>query len=527
MRESENRGSSRRSGGFVKKDFLTSSSKGSNFRRPKSGDSRGGEGNSRSNSEDRDNSRRDTRRDFRRSGTNQNSERGDNRRDFRRGDTGQSSERRDFRRSDSSQSGEKSENRREFNRNDSGRSFNRSEGRGEFRRDGGGRGFGRSNSRGGWGNRRSQPRREKGVDVSRFVRSAKEVVRVTYTPKHKFSDFDITPNLKKNIEFKKYESPTPIQDQSINHILEGKDLVGIANTGTGKTAAFIIPLIDKVYKDRNQKVLIIVPTRELALQIEDDFRTFSKFMNQYSVLCIGGADIRKQMYLLRRNPNFVIGTPGRLKDLIERRSLDLSKFNNIVLDEVDRMLDMGFIDDIKYLIAEMEQKRQSLFFSATLSREIQTLMRQFLKDDHVTVSVKTGETSDNIDQDIVKVSKDKKGEKLIELLGKPEFKKVLIFVNTKRGVDNLDEFLYETGFKVSSIHGDKTQYKRQQALFRFKKDQTSILIATDVAARGLDIPNVSHVINYDAPKNYEDYVHRIGRTGRGNNTGTALTFVGA
>src|SRR5690606_38401338 len=193
------------------------------------------------------------------------------------------------------------------------------------------------------------------------------------------------------------------------------------------------------------------------LQINEDFRSLSKFMNLFSVLCIGGADIRKQMYFLTQHHNFVIGTPGRLKDLIDRNILNLSEFNNIVLDEVDRMLDMGFIDDIKFLISKMPIQRQSLFFSATLSNEIEELMRRFLKPAYVKVSVKTGETSDNVEQNIVRVTKDQKIEKLIELLQNEDFKKVLIFANTKRGVDMLDNVLYKKGFKVSSIHGDKTQ----------------------------------------------------------------------
>jgi len=392
-------------------------------------------------------------------------------------------------------------------------------------------GYGKRATSGGYGNRRSGGgNRNRGmaqhINESKYVKKAEKVEEVVYTPKHMFKDFDLDAKIKKNIEYKGYKAPTPIQDQTIPTILQGKDVLGIANTGTGKTAAFLLPLIDKVIKNPNQKALIIVPTRELALQIEDEFRDFSKFMNMYSVLCIGGANIRAQMYGLKRRYNFVIGTPGRLKDLVNRRMIDLSQFNNIVLDEVDRMLDMGFVDDVRYLVEKFPKERQSLFFSATLERQMEAIINSFLKDP-VKVSVKTGDTAKNVDQDIVRIEPGQnKIDVLKEMLHKPEFYKVLIFTRTKIGADKLSKELYQDGFAVDAIHGDKSQYKRQQALYRFKNEKISILIATDVAARGLDIPNVSHVINYDEPATYEDYVHRIGRTGRANNKGFALTFVG-
>lgn len=234
----------------------------------------------------------------------------------------------------------------------------------------------------------------------------------------------------------------------------------------------------------------------------------------------------EQMRSLARNPSFVIGTPGRLKDLIERKKLDLSGFGNIVLDEVDRMLDMGFINDIKYLVALMKTPRQTLFFSATMPREIAELAKKFLNDP-VTITIKSRATSENVDQDVVHVTpKEDKLETLHNLLLKPEFQKVLIFGRTKHGVDKLAHRLEERGFKADSIHGDKSQPQRQRALRRFSKDEITILVATDVAARGLDIPDVTHVINYELPENYEDYIHRIGRTGRGDKKGNALTFIG-
>ena len=272
-------------------------------------------------------------------------------------------------------------------------------------------------------------------------------------------------------------------------------------------------------------MLIIVPTRELALQIVDELRAFSKSLNIYSATCIGGANIRSQIFSLQRNPAFVVGTPGRLKDLINRKCLNLSRFTNVVLDEVDRMLDMGFVNDIKYFISLLPVKRQSLFFSATVPKEADNLIRGFLNN-HIKISVKSGDTPDNVEQDIVKVrDKSQKIESLHDLLIKDEFKKVLVFGRTKRGVEHLSNTLRERGFKVGAIHGNKSQTKREKVLSLFKTNQLQTLVATDLAARGLDIPDITHVINYDLPATYDDYIHRIGRTGRANKRGTALTFV--
>jgi ATP-dependent RNA helicase RhlE len=359
--------------------------------------------------------------------------------------------------------------------------------------------------------------------ISRAVPIEEKVQEYQIT--HKFEDFDIDPRLKQNIITKGYLSPTPIQDQTIPHILNGRDVVGVANTGTGKTAAFLIPLIDKILKNHSERMLIIVPTRELAVQIEEELRAFSRSFNIYSVLCIGGASINRQMSELRRNPHVVIGTPGRLKDLINRRMLRLEQFRTIVLDEVDRMLDIGFIHDIKYIISHLSNQRQSLFFSATVSSEVNGIIQSFLKNP-ITISVKVKETVTGIDQDIIRV-KDK-NEKLLKLqtmLKQEEFTKVLIFGRTKFGVERLSISLKKSGFMTASIHGNKSQSQRLSALSQFKDNRLQVLVATDVAARGLDITDVSHVINFDEPENYTDYIHRIGRTGRANKQGKALTFV--
>jgi ATP-dependent RNA helicase RhlE len=397
---------------------------------------------------------------------------------------------------------------------------------------GGSRPFGRSGGRpafkGKFGGSRSKGGRGFGqyIDASKFINKAviTEEVEV-FVPVNKFVDFQIDERLKKNITDKGYKLPTPIQDKSIPHVLQGQDVVGIANTGTGKTAAFLIPVIDKILKNPEEKALVIVPTRELALQIEQEFIGFVRGFGMYSVCAVGGANINPQMSLLRRKHNIVIGTPGRLKDLMERRCLDLSKFKTIVLDEADRMLDMGFVNDMRFMMSKMPAERHTLFFSATLSTDIEKLINDFLKSP-VRISVKTRDTSKNIDQDVVRVTPGKnKIDLLHDLLNQNEFNKVLIFGRTKHGVERLSKTLLERGFKAESIHGDKNHAKRQKALALFKNNHIKILVATDVAARGLDIPNVSHVINFDVPGTYEDYVHRIGRTGRGDKSGKALTFI--
>lgn len=368
--------------------------------------------------------------------------------------------------------------------------------------------------------------KRKGIDVSQFIKKAEGYEKpVAYSNKHTFEDFGLDTRLKVNVAKKGYKNPTPIQDQAIPVVMEGKDVVGIANTGTGKTAAFLLPMLHKVLMDRGQRVLIMAPTRELAFQIEDEFKGFSHDMGIRSVLCIGGTSMNMQIRNLKKKHNFIIGTPGRIKDLLKRKLLHLDTFKSVILDEADRMLDMGFIDDIKYLLGHLPERRHSLFFSATISKEIDSLIQTFLHEP-VTISVKTRETSANVDQDVVRVnSNENKIDVLKDLLRKPDFQKVLVFGRTKRGVDKLSRILYKSGLKVESIHGDKTQGRRRRALEAFKKNQVKVLVATDVAARGLDIDNVSHVINYDLPETQEDYVHRIGRTGRGSKTGVALTFV--
>lgn len=373
-------------------------------------------------------------------------------------------------------------------------------------------------------------RNMKGGNIHEFIRKASvKNMLVSPTPVVKeelFFSLNLPETLKATIARHGYTIMTPIQTQGIPAIRAGKDVIGIANTGTGKTAAFLIPLVENILKDFSYKALIISPTRELALQTRDELRKFSGNMPIFSTLCIGQSSMQMQISGLRHNPHVVVGTPGRLKDLINRGILKLGMFKMIILDETDRMLDMGFIHDIKEIISYLPEDRQSLFFSATVSPAISALISSFVKNP-VTISVKTQETLSNIKQDLVRLDKKigAKMEKLSFLLKQEEFKKVLVFGRTKHGVERISRDLFQKGFKVTSIHGDKAQFQRQQAIRMFKEDVVKIMVATDVAARGLDIANVTHVINYDIPQTYEDYIHRIGRTGRANLNGTALTFV--
>ncbi|HJP96010.1 MAG TPA: DEAD/DEAH box helicase [Candidatus Saccharimonadales bacterium] len=377
-------------------------------------------------------------------------------------------------------------------------------------------------------NRGSSSRRKpqkQTIDPRRFIRAAKPREEVVYTPTHTFEDFAVEELIKNNLTIKGFVQPSPIQDQAIPVGLDGKDIVGIANTGTGKTAAFAIPVLHKLITDKDSHALIVAPTRELAQQIEDECREIGKRSGIFGALLIGGSPMGRQLSDLRNKPQIVIGTPGRIKDHLERGSLKLDNFNMVVLDEVDRMLDMGFIPDMRFILDCLAPQRQSFFFSATMSREIETLIRTFLQDP-VTISVKTGDTSENVEQNVVNYSgRADKIEKLHGVLNQDDVEKVLVFAETQRNVESLSNELQDRGFAADAIHGGKTQGQRERALRRFKNNDIRILVATDVAARGIDISDITHVINYSIPQAYEDYVHRIGRAGRAGRTGNALTFV--
>jgi superfamily II DNA/RNA helicase len=342
---------------------------------------------------------------------------------------------------------------------------------------------------------------------------------------YEYSQFQITKVLKRNAYNKGYSNPTKIQYKAIPEILSGKDILGVASTGSGKTAAFLIPLIDKVVRDRNNRVLIVVPTRELAMQIQNEFRSLAKDTQIKSVLIMGGNSINTQINILRSNPNFIIATPGRLKDLTNRKLINLQTINNVVLDEVDRMLDMGFIHDIKFIVEKLNRNRQSLFFSATLNRKSEEVANTLLHNP-VRIEIETQGPGKNVDQDVVRLQKGQsKFDVLLGLLEKDSLEKVLIFTSTKWGADKLCDSLRQKDVYIESLHGGKRQNKRTRIIEKFKNGNIDVLVATDVASRGLDVNNISHVINYDMPQCYDDYIHRIGRTGRAGKKGFALTFV--
>jgi len=380
--------------------------------------------------------------------------------------------------------------------------------------------------RGGNGRRSFRSAGKSDLNIDNFINkaTARSVV-ADFQPQHQFTDFGLERALAETISQKGYTAPTPIQDQAIPLMMAGRDVVGLANTGTGKTAAFLLPLIHKINQNRNQRVLILSPTRELALQINQEFKSFTAKLGMHSVACVGGMNISSQIRELRYHHQFVIGTPGRILDLMQRGVLRLDDVKTIVLDEADCMLDMGFINDMRFVMSKMPANRQTLFFSATMSPAISKLINEFLTEP-VTISVSQQAAPTNIEQDVVRLNGRNRVDVLHELLQGKDYTKVLVFGRTKYGVEKLSKTLIARGIKAESIHGNKNHGSRQRSLKQFKEGSVQVLVATDVAARGLDINNVSHVINYELPESREDYIHRIGRTGRGVSLGKALTFIG-
>lgn len=375
-------------------------------------------------------------------------------------------------------------------------------------------------------NKRRGPNKEY-IHPSRFVQAAKPAEESVYVAQHQFSDFEIADLIQQNLASKGFMTPSPIQDQSIPLALLGHDIVGIANTGTGKTAAFAVPIINRLMASPHGRALIIAPTRELAQQIEKECKEIGRGSKLTGALLIGGSAMGPQLRDLRNKPRVVIGTPGRIKDHIERGTLQLGTFNIAVLDEVDRMLDMGFVDDVTYILSQLASPRQSMFFSATIDDRVTKIINNFTSSP-TTISVKSSETTENVHQDIVayRTNEDKMIQ-LHDILTKPDTEKVIIFDETQRSVDRLNNELVARGFSAIAIHGGMTQGKRQRALNRFRQSEANILVATDVAARGIDVSGITHVINYTTPQSYADYTHRIGRAGRAGSIGYALTFVAA
>ena len=354
-----------------------------------------------------------------------------------------------------------------------------------------------------------------------------------------FDSLGLDAEILKAIHEQNYTEPTPIQQQSIPVILSGKDLMASAQTGTGKTAGFGLPILQKLVEQQakasNQSqpkkgkrrlyALILAPTRELAAQIGENIRDYSRYLPIRSLVVFGGVSINPQMMKLRGGVDILIATPGRLLDLVHQNAVDLSSVKVLVLDEADRMLDMGFIHDIRRVIAKLPKKRQNLMFSATFSDEIKALAQTILKSPESVAVAKTNSASEQITQYVHRVDKRRKRELLSYLIGKNQWQQVLIFTRTKYGANHLAEQLTKDGIKASAIHGNKSQGARTKALADFKNGQIRALVATDIAARGLDIELLPYVVNYELPQVAEDYVHRIGRTGRAQNQGQAISLV--
>jgi len=345
-----------------------------------------------------------------------------------------------------------------------------------------------------------------------------------------FQELNISEPILKALSNKNYEQPTPIQEKAIPAALEGRDLLGIAQTGTGKTAAFAIPLIQQLDKQsiqarrRDIKALILTPTRELAIQIGENFTDYARYTGVRHTVIFGGVNQKPQVEKLRRGVDILVATPGRLLDLINQRHISLDHICHFVLDEADRMLDMGFIHDIKRLLPMLPAKKQTLFFSATMPTQINKLSKSILNNPVTVKITPTASAIDLIDQHLFFVEKPEKSKLLIALLKKDTDKSALVFSRTKHGADRIAKILNRKGIGCEAIHGNKTQGTRQRVLTNFKSRKTRVIIATDIAARGIDIDNLEMVINYDLPDVAETYVHRIGRTGRAGNRGTAFTF---
>lgn len=346
-----------------------------------------------------------------------------------------------------------------------------------------------------------------------------------------FTELGLSAPLLKALATENYETPTPIQQQSITPLLEGRDLVGIAQTGTGKTAAFALPILQRLDQDRREtprrscRALILSPTRELAGQIAENIRIYGRHMKLTSAVVYGGVSINNQMRALANGVDILVATPGRLLDLIGQKAFRIDCVEIFVLDEADQMLDMGFIHTIRKLVAMMSVKRQTILFSATMPQEIAELSKKFLRDPvHVAVTP-VATTAERVEQNIIFVDTARKPELLLRLLkDDPSINKALVFSRTKHGADKVVKRLVASGITAAAIHGNKSQNARERALFDFKSGHCRLLVATDIAARGIDIDAVSHVINYDLPNIPESYVHRIGRTARAGADGIAISF---
>ena len=346
-----------------------------------------------------------------------------------------------------------------------------------------------------------------------------------------FNELQLIEPLLKALETEGYNHPTPIQEKAIPFILQQRDLLACAQTGTGKTAAFAIPLLQLLVNQRQAeaslkpiKALILTPTRELAIQIEESFKAYGRFVNLKSLVIFGGVPQKPQTDALRRGIDILVATPGRLLDLIQQQYIRLNNISFFVLDEADRMLDMGFVHDVKKIIALLPVNRQNLMFSATMPKEIQQLATTILKNPAKVEVTPVSSTADTITQSVYHVDKKDKRSLLIHLLQDKAIRTALVFTRTKHGADKVAKDLIRSGIQADAIHGNKSQVARQRALYNFKSQITRVLVATDIAARGIDVEELTHVINYELPNVAETYVHRIGRTGRAGASGIALSF---
>lgn len=348
-----------------------------------------------------------------------------------------------------------------------------------------------------------------------------------------FKDIRLINPLQRALNKEGYNTPTPIQAQAIPHLLEGKDMIGIAQTGTGKTAAFILPLLQRMSEDHKfpslgcPRLLVLAPTRELAAQIGQSFETYGRFLKYKHAVIFGGVSQRSQVKALSRRVDILVATPGRLLDLIDQDYIDLGDVEFFVLDEADRMLDMGFIHDVRKVVSQLPVERQSLFFSATMSPQVGELAKSLLTDPkHVEVTPQAT-TVERIEQRVFYVDKGNKDKLLLRLLKQRNMRSVLIFTRTKRRANKVALMLNKNNVLADAIHGNKTQNQRTKAMNEFRSGRLKVLVATDIAARGIDIDEISHVINYDLPNESESYVHRIGRTARAGADGTAYSFCAA
>jgi len=345
-----------------------------------------------------------------------------------------------------------------------------------------------------------------------------------------FQSLGLSDNILRAVTECGYTTPTPIQQQAIPTVMAGHDLLAAAQTGTGKTAGFTLPLLHKLSQTKNDgkpviKALILTPTRELAAQVEDNLNTYAKYTGLKSLVIFGGVGINPQINALRRGVDILVATPGRLLDHSRQGTVDLSKIDVLILDEADRMLDMGFIHDIKKVMKLIPEKRQTLLFSATFSSEIKALAQQFMQQPKLVEVARQNAAADTIQQRVYPVDKKRKRELISYLIGSRNWRQVLVFTRTKHGANRLATQLTDDGLPAMAIHGNKSQGARTKALAQFKAGKLRVLVATDIAARGIDIDELPHVINFELPQVAEDYVHRIGRTGRAGSEGEAASLV--